>query len=715
MTLSRLPTPWMLLMAAFAVAASQAAFGQSATVSGTVTDGSGPVAGATVAVSEPASGSHFALATDTTDGSGNYSVTISMDAGATIDVIVEAASPDHAPARHDWAEALPCYFNCGPGGEFSISDGDTLGGKDIVLEAGGTISGTLTADATGNPLDGAYVQPYQADGFEYSSHFWGVADAGGNYTTALALPAGDYFLLAHPPGGENFVVEAWQDIACQHGRGCPIYDTDPVPVVAGMDASGFDFALASGATIEGTLFPDNIERQIALYDGSGNRLTVEFIQSADLPESSWSFDGLSGGSYYVQLGPLFSSSSYMRILHNGLLCPFGGCDRARGSPITIPPGSGLSLARIDLQEGGQVDGTIVDASTGTAPTGVPTDARVGSYDIIEADGTVVGGGSIEEDSGQVVLRPSAAVPPGDYYVRTWSAWLGDGIGYSQGSNFEPISGYTDAVYPDVACAGRDCDLSAATQVTVTQNNTETVQIEIATGSNISGTVIDQATTNPVGDVVVKLVDGTNEVLAATITDDSGNYTFGAFPVGTYYVRTSAAGRYGEGHFGVQNAYFDKVHGAGANCSEELCDPTGGTAITLNGSTDATGIDMAIESGPVISGQIIYSVTGLPINRGHVEVYDASDTFVGEYRLATHRDSRYQTTALPPGDYTLVPVVSPAYADVTTSSASTTAESTAGRSHQEEGFVVTVGSESVEADLKVTDRGLLIFQDRFSTN
>lgn len=158
--------PWVIAGVIVAVMVAQAAYGQSATVEGTVSDSSGAVAGATVAVSNPAVGSRSPLVTGTTDGSGNYSVIVPMDAGATIDVVVEAASPNHAPTRHNWTGELSCFFDCGTGGEFSISDGDTISNKDIVLESGGTISGTVTAADSGNPLDGAQVRPYRATGFD---------------------------------------------------------------------------------------------------------------------------------------------------------------------------------------------------------------------------------------------------------------------------------------------------------------------------------------------------------------------------------------------------------------------------------------------------------------------------------------------------------------------------------------------------------------------
>lgn len=689
---------------------------QQATVEGTISEaGSGSaVENATVVVSE----GRIPRASGTTDANGFYSVSIDMDAGGSRDVVVEAAGPEHAPGRHGWGDPLPCYFGCGIGdGTITVAEGSTVSGIDIALESGGKISGRITAADTGDPLTGANLHMIREDGFEFSNHFRATTDGTGDFVTPLALPPADYHLLAYPAAEDNYVVKALADVNCQLGVGCPIRDTSTLEVLASVEKTDIDFALKPGASIEGTLFPDDIERSIRLYDGSGKFLFWVGI-FWDLPSEDWSFNGLSGGSYYIEIGPLMSTGTdYLRLLHNGLLCPIGGCNRARGAPIAVSPGSSLSLAPLDLQRGGQIEGTIVDADTGNAPIGLSTNAQLARYDVIKADGTVVGGGLIREEGGQVVLAASGGILPGDYYVRTYSEWLGTGIGFSsEGDLYASIPGYADAVYPDVSCAGKSCDLSSASTVSISEGNITSIQIEIATGSNISGRVTDKTdSTIGMAGILVKLINADNEMLAATVTDDNGDYEFGAFPPGTFFIRTSTSGRYGEGHLGVQNAYFDQVYGMTGKCSERLCEPTDGTAITLDGISDATGIDMEIEAGPIISGRIIDISTGLPINNGHAAIYDSSGILVGEYRLASQLDSRYRSTALPPDTYTVIPVVSPAFSDVSTSGGSDVSSTRLSRSGHGS-FTVTIGEQSVEADLQVVDSGLdIVFQNNFMEN
>jgi len=704
------------LMGAFCLLVSQLA--HSATINGTVTDndsGAG-IAGVTVVISDMDQPWYQrSVAEVTTNTSGEYSATVSIDPGETLTLVVEAAGPNHGPARHGGSAGNGCYFGCGGlDGALSVSESDTLTNVDITLEEGGRFSGIVTDASDGSPIGNAFVEPVRPDNvaLRFSNHFLGITNAAGDYETSLALPPGNYHMLARPGGGANYVVEAWEDYPCQH-QACPILDTDPVTLQSGQVTPDIDFGLQPGATISGSLLPDHISRVVRIYDGTGGlHLDQIFL---DQNESDWSFTNLAGGSYYLELSAIPSTEPYIRVLHNGLLCPFSGCDRARGVPITIPPRSSLGMDSITLNEGGQIEGTIVRGSDGQPPPTSGT-GSLGTYNIIDSDGNVVGGGSIEVNGGNVELTRSAALPDGDYYVRTFGSWLGNGIGHNHpGWNGASIPGYADAMHPDVPCAGIGCDRSSATAVSVTQGNVTSITIEVDTGSRITGSIVDDDDDTPISDALIKLVDENNEMLAVTYTDSDGNFEFGAFPPGDYYLRTSMSGRPGFGYSRTwAHPYFDRVHGASDSCSEALCDPTDGTAITLDGGTDVGPFELRVEPGPVISGRILDGLTGLLINGGHVEVYNGAGELVGNYHV-DGTTGRYQTTALEPGTYTLVPQVSPAFSQASTGSPTSPslASTRSTRQQHSDGFTVTVESEDVEADLRVIDDGLdRIFEDAF---
>ncbi|WP_376691698.1 carboxypeptidase regulatory-like domain-containing protein [Wenzhouxiangella sp. EGI_FJ10409] len=719
MLLQRLvSTLYPFAVVAIVVAHGGQALAQSATIEGTITDsGDGtPIANATVAVSYPGGIQHELLATATSNNVGQYSVSVPMASGASRDLVVEAAGVEHAPARHGHSLPMPCYFSCGWGGHFSVDEGTTVTGIDIALNAGGRVSGTITDAETGDPLTDAIATliPPNPDDYspqEYSPEFAGITQPDGSFTTSLAVAPGTHYLRAGG-NGSNHVSQAWGGYPCELDV-CPIINSDPITITAGSIEGGFDFALEPGATLSGELFPDDILKQIYLFNGAGRQLTIHSIDWDDLPGSEWSIDGLAGGSYFAQLGPLvdFSGTTdHIRVLHNGLLCPWSGCNRARGTALTVPTGASLSSPPVTLDVGGQIEGTIIDGSTGLPPAGVPAGMALGQYDIIDADGAVVGGGAIRAVDGEILMEPLAAVPAGEYFVRTFNQWRGDGIGYSSLLSSDAIDGYMDAVFPDIPCTGIDCDLASAEAVTVTAGEVASIVIEIETGSSISGRVIDQASGAPIEYAIVRVLDSAGDTVARTLTDADGDYRMGAFPSGNYYVRTSMSGHLGPGHFGVRNAYFDKLHGASGDCSESLCDPATGTAITLDGSADVDLGDLEVSNGPVISGQIINTATGLPITRGQVDVYTLAGAFVGSYKLDNGAAS-YQTPALSPGHYVLVPNVSPVFGSVSTGG---TVSSQRGETVPPGGFSVTMGEVDLEADLQVVDQAIdRLFIDRFS--
>ena len=692
-----------------------------ATLSGTIiASGSGePLNGITVVVSDAARQPPFPpAATATTNAAGEWSTEVDFLFDPEMVVIVEAAGPNHAPARHGSTSTHTCYFNCGgPGGEFTIFPGDKVSGLDVSLEPGGRLSGSVTRASAGAPLESVRIQAIPADlpaipqnRFRYTAEFHGLSDATGFYETNLALPPGNYHLTATPAPGDNFVVQAWQNHACQFEK-CPILDTDTIEIKAKSVTEDLDFALAAGATLAGTLLPDDIERVVRLYDGSGLMLAQSFFFDFELPGDHWEFTGLAGGSYYVEYSALRSTDPWIRVLHNGLPCPFGACNRASGAPVVVPAGASLALPAIELQSGGQIEGKLVDAITGQAPELAGTN-NLRTYDILAEDGTVVGGGNIfVSEEGEIRLGPSAALPDGEYYVRTFSAFLGDGIGFQRITGFTSsgyLPDYVDGMYPNIVCAGVQCDLDDAEKVSVTDGQITSITIELSTGNNIVGSIVDDETGEPIAGAMARVLSEDGEILASVITDADGQFWLGAFPDGGYYLRSTMSGSTGPGDFGTQNRFFDRLYGSESPCSERLCDPADGTAITLDGN-DAGPFELRVEPGPVISGRITAQPSGLLLSNGWVEVYRSDGIFVGSYRVNPNT-GQYQTTALAPGEYTLIPVVSPAYSAVTTGD-TTPRHAAAPRSAT--GFTVSIDIEDVSTDLPVIDSAVdLVFEDRF---
>lgn len=682
-------------------------------VSGTVLDDASgdPVEGALVNIN--ANG--FENYSGTTQGDGTYSIDVPV--GGPSEILIEAASAAHQPQRFGGTAETPCYFGCGGGGgHISVAPGDTVANADFNLIAGGSIEGTVIQADGGAGIPGVELRLFSANGSRLSSDFWATTDGAGVHTSPLALPPGDFFVLAQPVGS-NFVAQAWQGINCQWGA-CPITETGAISVSEGANSNGVDFALDAGAVVSGTLNPTDVFRIVSIWNGAGIFLTANFLSSTDGAE--WSFDGLNGGSYYIDYGPS-GVTNFLRKLHNGDNCGFNACDRARGEPLNVSSGSVINGLDFELAAGGNITGTVVDASDGSAPDYVTDGSTVGVFRVLTLDQTPIGGGFIRDVDGSLEFATNRALPPGDYYVQTYMDFTDKGIGYGHGLYSKPVlPGYSDAMYGAGACVGMECDVAAATPVTVTENDDTDIVLELETGGNISGTVVNNED-DPVAEVTVKLVDETNKLLAATATDTDGGFDFGGFPDGQYYVRTSVAGDTGNSPFRLTqpNPYFDRVYGDAEPCSEELCDPSRGTAIALSGGASVSGIDMNVDPGPVIRGRIVDATTGLTIARGRVAVFNDSNELVGRYKISDVT-GRYQTTALEPGTYSLVPEVSPAFEVVTDSSSieqaaavSSLSRTTGIRSGQES-VLVNMGTEDVDANLPMVETFIdRLFRSRFT--
>jgi len=503
-------------------------------VSGTVVENETGVAIEGALVNVQANG--FQNFSGTTAVDGTYSIDVSVTGPS--EIIVEAASALHQPQRLGGAAETSCYFGCGGGGgQISVSPGDVVADADFSLMTGGTMTGSVTQADGGSGISGVQLQLFSIDGSRLSSDFWAVTDADGQYASPLALPPGDFFVLAQPVGS-NFVSQAWQGISCQWGS-CPIAETGTVAISAGSEQADVDFALEAGAVVSGSVNPADQFRLVSIWDAAGILLTGVFLSSVDGPE--WSFDGLAGGSYYIDYGGT-GSSNFIRRIHNGEICGFNACDRASGEPMNIASGSNVSGIDFELDTGGNIVGTVVDASDGSAPEYIADGPTVGEFRVLTSSGTPIGGGFIRDVDGVLELATNRALPPGEYYVRTYMDFTDKGIGYGHGLFSNPIiPGFSDTMYGSGACVGMDCNIADATLVTVTDEAETEIVLELERGGNISGTVVDEKD-GPMAEVTVKLVDGTNRLLAATSTSSDGTYDFGGFRDGQYYVCTNVGGR-----------------------------------------------------------------------------------------------------------------------------------------------------------------------------
>lgn len=671
-----------------------------ALISGQITEaGSGaPISGATVVVSV-----NQALRwTSQTGPDGHYEIEIPLSAVEPSRlVVIEAGGPGHLAQRLDGEPDSPmCFFGCPGDGWVTVTSGDVLDDSNLALSpGGGRFSGSVSAANSGQPLDGIEVVPYRVtdDGIQfYNAPFFATTSADGSYTMPLAMWPGSYHALAQLPASapQNHVATAFGNVACQYGR-CAIAATETFAFDESEVLKSIDFSMRPAASVSGELLPLDDTRLVSVYDASGVLLTSIPL----LPGNpDWTAGGLAGGSYYIELRSL--DVNLQRQLHNGSPCPLSGCERATGSPLEVPLSGNVGGVNVTLQPGGSLSGTLVDAETGQPPI-ASGEGSVGSFNLITADGTVVGGGNVQAQAGEVSFVTAGGVAPGQYFLRTFDAFSSTGLGVPSSVVLEYLPGYADAAFPNVACAGMQCDLALAQTVTIVAGEETQVTVAVGRGSMISGSVLDNADGSGIGPAIVELVDAQNRRLAVAVTGSDGAFSFGAFPAGSYYLRTAMSSQRSFVFRPLQNAYFDRVLGKAELCSEQLCNPGAGTAIVLDGVNDAGPFELRVESGPVISGRIFDQSSGQLITRGQVEIRTSDNQLVGSFGIGA-LDGRFQSTALLPDTYTLIPRVSPAFIPVVPPAADPEG---AGPGRQAlPGFQVSLGTESVDTELRVVDVG-----------
>ncbi|HEX9713446.1 MAG TPA: carboxypeptidase-like regulatory domain-containing protein [Actinomycetota bacterium] len=189
---------------------------------------------------------------------------------------------------------------------------DHIEGIDATLSLGGSISGTVTDETTGEPISICVAVEQDDEPWHYASTF---SDGDGTYTI-LGLPSGSYRVhfgscgyevpspifrpreasLSSPTisSHDSRWVNEWYDDQ-------PSWeDADLVPVLAGVDTAGIDAQLVLGATISGVITEeDGTPIDLACVDvfdaGTGN-----WVAWGESWDGDYTVFGLRAGDYKVQ-------------------------------------------------------------------------------------------------------------------------------------------------------------------------------------------------------------------------------------------------------------------------------------------------------------------------------------------------------------------------------------------------------------------------------
>ena len=271
-----------------------AALAVGGSINGTVTaEGTGdPLAEICVSVEDT---SHSFFGFGFTDASGNYSLG-GLGSGDYTVGFFDCASGNHLS---EWYDDQPDFSSADP---VAVTQGVKTAGIDAALAVGGSISGTVTDEETGEPLAQICLQ------VSSESEFFGFGrtNSTGDYSFG-GLPSGDYAVAFFDCESPIEYVTEWYDDQPDSAS------ADLIAVTEGMKTGGIDAALALGGSINGTVTLEGTGTPlssicVAVHDTSQNFLASAFTDAA----GNYSVGGLRSGDYTVEFSDCqFSPSTYV--------------------------------------------------------------------------------------------------------------------------------------------------------------------------------------------------------------------------------------------------------------------------------------------------------------------------------------------------------------------------------------------------------------------
>ncbi len=546
-------------------------------ISGTVTDNaSAPLSGIDVDVYNHYG---FPLASTVTNATGAYVTPAVLGTGT---YYVVASGLGYAREVYDNVPCSGCVLSA-VGTPVQVTDGATTAGINFALGIGGTVTGAVTDAGTGAALANAWVWVYNSAGNYVDA---AQTNASGFYSVA-GLATGTYYTKAIAPG---HLTELYDDIPCYTWGTCPsVLVGTPIGVTTGATTTGIDFSLDLGGRISGTVTSSATGAPLAdvlvqIFDTTGTWVTGAYTDASGLYTcGAGSGSGIPSGSYYARTS---NNGGYVNELYDGISCPGQSCGLVGARPISVTAPAATTGIDFALEPGGRISATITSSVSG-APL---ADVQV---DIYGSTGNYVTGGSTNASG---VYASRDGLPTGTYYARTWND-----------------QGYVDELYNDIACPIQSCgDVTGGTPINVTAPLTSAINIALAPGGRVSGTVTDVTTGQPLAYVTVSLYGPGGTWLGHGYTNGSGVYTTSGVPTGTYYARTSNP-------LGYIDELYDNIL-----CP---CTVTEGTPIAVTAGATTTGINFALGSGGRISGTVTSAATGTPLANVLVDIYTSAGAWV----------------------------------------------------------------------------------------
>jgi hypothetical protein len=437
----------------------------------------------------------------------------------------------------------------------------------------GSISGTVTEQATGDPLSGVEICHWDYDTGE--NFACTSTDSDGVYTLA-GLPSGDYRIRAYKSGW------SWQF----HSGTTQWDDAARITVVDGQVTSNINFSMQPGGNISGYVYIAGGTTPIV-------NMKVEIVRSNG---TGWPTCADSNGYYEFDSVPYgvawrveASNSGYNQCGSSGNYTPQywdHTSDWDDATTLTVDAQTtGHTNINFNLELGGSISGTILDANSDPI-----YDAHICAYDNNHIDVNC----ARSDENGDYGI---GGLPTGSYRISAW----GDGVVRKYYNNVLGWAGST----PVSVTAG-----------TTTSN----IDFVLEQGGSISGHVYEADGVTPIAKISISLE--TPEMGRGTCTDENGAYTLNNVAYGVAW-RASAA-PLGDDSCGGPEGYMTEYW-------EETTGWDDATTLTLSSGTSSySGIDFTLDLGGSVSGHIYETGGSTPVANAEVVIFinDVNQSITG---------------------------------------------------------------------------------------
>ncbi len=521
-----------------------------------------------------------------TDANGDYLIS-KLPTGDVYVGFFPSAHPDYLQqyynGKPDLASADPVHVN----------QGSLTGGIDAALARGGQITGQVTADDTGLPLQDVQVSASEQNGYLTK---YAEVDANGVYTVSGLLTGSYRVYFAPHDSSEDYVFEYYDDT----------YDyssADLVAVVAPDLVSGIDASLARGGKITGQVTASDTGlplQDISVQAEEQNGAWYSYTQVD--ANGMYTLTGLLTGNYRVNFSPYSygSSSDYLREYYDNKYT----YETADLVPLVAPD----IASNIDasLERGGKITGQV------TAQVGGDPIANV--YVTLYTDENDYRMSTYTNASGVYTFTPLMS---GGYKLR-----------------FDPYnSDLYDDFIPEYYDNKLDIDDADIVQVTA-PDTTSGIDAALAEGGKIAGVVTAADTHLPLEDVQVYIYNGDKNYISSTGTNASGQYTLTQLASGSYYLYFSP---------GPNSDYIYEYYNGQREFDD--ADPVAVVAPDIT-----SGINANLDRGGSLTGRVTGEDSGLGLLEVSVSVLNCYGWYVDD--TVTDGNGYYTFTGLIPGGYSV---------------------------------------------------------------